>query len=376
MVSLCFIYLMRVFSIISILFLFFSCKEKRELSVYPILEINDTIAFNFDNIPIPNERSSFGSSSESFYYTYGFTDSLGLYQYEFEKGLWEALFFHFDGPNGLKKDDDFVLINDTLAIHNLKGLSSFQLIDLRSKQLKTFKFEDSRMGLEKLTSNSIYFDGEVIGFPISYYMSNKDIEYTKTVPIFGIYHLDSSKIISHFGFPKDFHDDVYSLNFLSRSFSIVDQTIYLNMEKSAHIFSHDLDGKLIKKTLVDSEFVSISNPGIGENQISDMLSSVIEGRYSSFVFDGQNFSRTVIYFPNGTKPKTIDVESFMGALDQFRFKVIKLDKNLEKVGEGDFSGSPSKKGIGDDLYFTKNGTIYFWLLDKQSENIEKFVSVE
>jgi len=76
----------------------------------------------------------------------------------------------------------------------------------------------------------------VIGFPISYYMSNKDIELPQGLSYFWIYHLDSSKELFSHCFPKDFHDDVYSLNFLSRSFSIVDQNDLFKYEKSRHIF--------------------------------------------------------------------------------------------------------------------------------------------
>jgi len=71
-----------------------------------------------------------------------------------------------------------------------------------------------------------------------------------------------------------------------------------------------------------------------------------------------------------------DLKSFMESYENARFKVIKLDKNFEIVAEGEFDGASSKKGIGDNFYFIKEGSLYYWLLDKQKEDLERFVTLE
>jgi hypothetical protein len=368
---------MRPFLVLLFISLCFSCESKEKALILPLLEITDITVLDFTDMPIPDERSSFGTYSNSFYFTHDLLDSLGLYRYDFEEDIWESTFFPLDGPNGLKKYDDFILINDTLAIHGLKGFSSFQLVNLKSKQVETFRFSDTKMGISKLTSSSVYYDGNILGFPISYSMSNKDENYTKEVPIYGFYDIGLSKLVTSFGFPEEFQNYTFSTNFLNRDFLVVGETIHLSMHKSDFIYSFDLNGGLKKKTSVSSSYVSHVNPGIETNQIQNMISTMLGGIYSSFLYDGKYFYRSVLYVPKHLQQEDSgDLKSFMESYENARFKVIKLDKNFEIVAEGEFDGASSKKGIGDNFYFIKEGSLYYWLLDKQKEDLERFVTLE
>lgn len=368
---------MRPFLVLLFISLLFSCESKEKVLLLPKLEITDTTVLDFTDRPIPNERSSFGTYSNSFYFTYDLLDSLGLYKYSFEEGAWESSFFRLEGPNGIKKYDDFVLINDTLAIHGLKGFSSFQLINLKSNQVETYRFLDNKMGIGKLTSSSVYFNGFTVGFPMSYSMSNKDENYTKKAPIYGFYDIGLSKLVTSFGFPEEFQNDIYSTNFLDRDFIVDGETIYLSMHKSNFIYSFDLNGRLNKKTSVSSSFVSVVNPRIETHQIQNMISNMLGGIYSSFLYDGKYFYRNVLYIPKHLQPDDRrDLKSFMEAFENAKFKVIKLDKNLKIVAEGEFNATSSKKGIGDNFYFKKDGLLYYWLLDKHKENMERFVTLD
>lgn len=368
---------MRPFLVLLFVFLLFSCEKSEKVLILPRLEVTDTTVLDFTDTPIPNERSSFGTYSNSFYFTHDHLDSLGLYRYDFAEGVWESSFFTLDGPNGIKKYDDFVLINDTLAIHSLKGLSAFQLINLKSKQVQTYRFLNKKMGIGKLSSSSVYFNGNRLGFPMSYSLSNKDENYTKEAPIYGVYDIEISKLVSSFGFPEEFQNDIYSTNFLHRDFVVVGETIHLSMHKSNFIYSFDLAGDLKKKTSVSSSYVSVVNTRVEANQIKNMISTMIGGVYSSFLFDGNFFYRGVIYFPkNSSNNNGVDLKYFMELYENARFQVIKLDKNLEKVAEGEFYGASSKKGIGDNFYFIKEGSLYYWLLDKQKEELEHFVTLD
>lgn len=367
---------MRIAFVFLVVISLAACGREDTLTPLSGLKIGDTTALRFKNIPLPNERSSFGTYSNSFYFTYDHLDSLGFYRYDFEQDVWESLFLPLDGPNGIKKYDDLVLVNDTLVIHGLKGLASFQLINLKSNQFSTFRFLDTKMGLGKLTSSSIYFDGNTLGFPMSYSKSNKDENYTKEVPIYGFYDITSSKLVSSFGFPEEFHNDIYSLNFLHRDFVVEGAVIHLSMDKSHFIYSYNLNGELTRKTEVRSSCVSVANPGTSGEQSRDMISTMLGGIYSSLLFDGNFFYRNVFYLPEQFKPDdSNNLPMFINALENVKFKVIKLDQNFAKIAEGDFYGAASKKGLGDNLYFVKNGVMYFWLLNKLTEDEEIFVSL-
>jgi len=165
-----------------------------------------------------------------------FTDSLGLWSIWIRKGL-GSFIFSFRWTKWVKKDDDRVN-KWHISYHNLKGISSFQLIDLRSKTTKLFKFEDSKNGLEEThIQNSIYLMAESdLAFPSSLLtLSNKDRGIYQGLSLyFGIYHLDSQRLFSHFGSQR-FPWWCLQFKFLESEFFYLDQTIYLNM-KNPRIF--------------------------------------------------------------------------------------------------------------------------------------------
>lgn len=335
----------------------------------------DTLELKFRNLPLPNEKSTVGTLNNQFYYTYNIGDSLGLYVFNIKGQNWNTIFFQFEGENGLVKNGEFVLLNDSLAIHPLKGMSSFQLINYKNGEVDFFKFNDSRFGVGEISDKSIYYDGKIIGFPLSYYKSNLDKDYTSSAPIYGLFDLDLNKFVSFLNFPEEFLGSVYSLNFLSRTFLVSEDFIYLNMMKSHSIYKYDLDLSLVERIDLSSENVNVEKIGVSSDQMENMMKSMLAGEYSSIFEKNGNIYRTVSYFPNSKSLSISNLNDFIISLEDLRFEIIKYNIESKIIKRFDFSGTPKSKGIGDNIVVNSD-KLYFWLLDKTNEDIERFVSID
>jgi len=120
--SLCVYFLLYLFSSFS------HAKKNRELSCYSYSWDKTIQSLYFDNIPIPNDGVLLEFLGISFYYTYGFTDSLGLYQYEFEKDFGKLIFSFRWTQMRLKKKRMISCFNKWhhLAIHILRDNPHFK----------------------------------------------------------------------------------------------------------------------------------------------------------------------------------------------------------------------------------------------------------
>ncbi|NVJ87008.1 MAG: hypothetical protein HWE15_11925 [Algoriphagus sp.] len=324
---------------------------------------------------MPNENSSVGSYRGGFYFSYNYPNSMGLFFYDFASKTWESSFFPNQGPNGIIKEGPFLIINDTLAFHPLVGLSAFQLINYRNGQVKRFKLPDSRFGFGKISDKSIHFDGQFIRFPLSFSKSNLEENFVSEVPIYGVFDLKSSHFTSLMNYPEEFHGDTYSLNFLSKTFLVVDDHIYLNMAKSHNIFMYDLDLNLKEKINLQSQNVNRSNPGVKDDQILNMMDSKLGGEYSALFESGGFLFRTVSYIPKSANFPVENLNEYIESLESLRFEILKFSPSTKEIVRFDYPGSPTSKGIGDGLVFNNKAKLYFWLFDKEEEGIEKFVSL-
>lgn len=335
----------------------------------------DTVLVDFDDLPIPNEYSSSGNYADRFYYTYFFRDSMGLNFYDLDSRNWTRNFFPMEGPDGLVKEGAFVVLNDSLAFHPLIGLASFQLINYQNGKVKRFKFPDSRFGFGKITDKSVHFDGESIRFPLSYYMSIADEDYVSQVPIYGVFDLATSDFSSLMNLPEELHGDTYSSNFLSKTFLLAENYIYLNLAKSHKIYKYDLALNLQEIIPLQSQNVDTSNPGVENDQILNMINSKMGGEYSSLFESEGHLYRTVSYLSEPNSNAVKNLNEYFQALENLRFQILKFSPLTKKTESYDYSGSPTSKGIGDGLVLEKEGQLYFWLFDKEEEEIENFVSI-
>jgi hypothetical protein len=353
-----------------------SCKSNDNSRNLSAIVLVDTLMVDFLDLPLPNERSSYGSSFDRFSYSYIFNDSIGIFILDLKSNLWNSFSIPLDGNSGLKKGGDFYFINDTLGLYNLKGSGEFQLLDFKSKTTLNYSFEDFRFNIGNASPEGVYYDKNIIGFPVSYSRCTKEMDYTKEVPIYAFFDLKENRLINSFGFPSDFHNEIYTLNDLSRTFSIVGQKIYLNMTKSPKIYVFDINGQLIDEEVISSNKVIDGNSDFIDDQMKSLIQYTYGGYYSSLLYDGKYFYRTASFLANkenfiGEKPS-----GFLNDLQSMKIEVIKFDKDFNLISKGEFFGSPSKKGIGDGNYFVANGKPYYWLLDKKLESQERFVSLE
>ncbi|TFV96264.1 DUF4221 domain-containing protein [Algoriphagus kandeliae] len=339
------------------------------------LPFSDTLVIDFENLPMPNEKSSSGTHEGRFYFTFNFLDSMGLYFYDFVSEKWESNFFQKQGPNGIIKDGPFLIINDSLAFHPLIGLSGFQLVNYQARQVQNFKFPDNRFEVGKISDKSIHFDGRFIRFPVSFSKSNWDEDYVSEVPIYGVFDTYSSNFTSLMKYPEELFGGTYSLNFLSKTFLVVNDHIYLNMAKSHEIYKYDLGLNLVEEITLQSQNVDVSNPGLLNDQILNMMNSKLGGEYSS-LFESDGFLyRTVSYLPNSSNNSVENLNGYIEVLETLRFEILKFSLSTKVISRYDYSGSPTSKGIGDGLVLKKNSNLYFWLFDKVEDGKEKFVSL-
>lgn len=362
--------------IVSIIAFWFGCNSEQikieNSAESPFL---DTLTLDFEDLPLPNEYSSSGNYQDKFYYTYFFRDSMGLYFNDLNSRDWTSNFFPMEGPEGLLKEGDFVILNDSIAFHPLAGLASFQLINYQSGQVKRFKFPDGRFGFGKITEKSVHFDGESIRFPLSFYKSTSDEDYVSQVPIYGVFDLVASEFSLLLNFPEKFHGDTYSSNFLSKTFLVADNYIYLNLAKSHEIYKYDLALNLQEIIPFQSQKVDTSNPGLENDQILNLINSKMGGEYSSLFESDGHLYRTVSYLSELNTNRVKNLNEYFQALENLRFEILKYSILTKKTESYDYSGSPTSKGIGDGLVLEKEGKLYYWLFDKEKEEVERFVSI-
>jgi hypothetical protein len=353
-----------------------SCNKGVEKSDnYPAIEIKDTVAINFGEFPLPNERSSFGNIDDNYSYSFAFSDSIVVFSLDLESNSWKLSSIPLEGSSGLKKNGDFIFINDSLGLYSLKGTNNFDIINFKAKTITTYKLEDFKLNIEGRNPGCIYYNKKLIGFPVSYYQSNKEKNYTKDVPIYVFYDLEMNKVRNYIHFPAEFHDKTFSLNHLGREFLVAGEKIYLNLSKSHNIYVYNTKGELINQQEISSKKVLDSESGFSENQMKNLIQFTYEGYYSSLLFDGINFYRTASYLSSKDNLNSNKPEGFLMDLETLNLEIIKFDSSLNVISRGDFSGSPSKKGIGVGNYFIFKGKPYYWLLDKDKESQERFVSV-
>lgn len=354
----------------------FSCGPNHGRENVSSLVLKDTLTIDFEDFPLPNERSSYGFSKDRYSYSFTFNDSIGIFIFDLKSNLWNSFSMPLDGNSGLKKGGDFYFINDTLGLYSLKGSGEFQLLDFKSKTTLNYSFEDFRFNIGNASPESVYYDNNLIGFPVSYSRSNKEMDYTKEVPIYAFFDLKENRLINSFGFPSEFHDKIYTLNDLSRTFLIVGQKIYLNMAKSPKIYVFDINGKLLDEEAISSNKVVEGNSDFVDDPMRSLIQYTYGGNYSSLLFDGKYFYRTASFLANKENFSSDKPSGFLNDLESMKIEVIKFDIDFNLISKGEFFGSPSKKGIGDGNYFVTNGKPYYWLLDKKLESQERFVSIE
>ncbi len=340
------------------------------------IELGETLEIDFEYYPEIRPDYSWGFDDQGFYYISEHQDSLGYYEYNFETKNWVNQFFPLEGPNGLKRFDDFVKINDTLAFHALGGSFGFQFVHLPSgKVMEEFTFKEELINPGKVTFQSLYFDGEKIGFPIGEYKRSDDKSYTKEAQIYGFYSIKEKKFLNFIPFPKDFHDDVFSTNFLERNFLVQGDTIFVNFDKSHEIYAYNLNSELLFSKEVKTKNVNTNNPGRREDQMENMLITESYGKYSSFIKVGDGYYRTARTYPGLEIPSSINIKLLAKLGKAVKIEIIKLDKDLNIVAEGVLSGVPgSDVAVGDGIYVVKNDQLYlWWFLDKQgNESMEYF----
>lgn len=354
----------------------FSCGSGTQVEYFPSLIYKDTLTIDFQNFPLPNERSSYGLLKDKYSYSFAFNDSIGIFILDLKSNSWNKYHIPLDGDSGLKRGGNFYFINDTLGLYSLIGSGEFQILDFKSKTTVSYKFDDFRYNIGNSSPGGIYFDNKVIGFPVSYSRSNKEKDYTKNVPIYSFYDLKESRLINSFGFPADFHDKVYSLNHLTRTFLVVGERIYLNMAKSHKLYLFDVNCNLIDEPLISSDKVLETESTLFENPMESLIQFTYGGNYSSLVYDGKYFYRIASFLADKGNSNSDKPSGFLNDLESLKIEVIKFDADFNLISKGEFLASPSKKGIGDGNYFVANGKPYFLLLDKQVESQERFVSVE
>lgn len=343
----------------------------------PRLILGESIEIDFQTTPMFFGNYSWGFYEDLFYYNSDHVDSMGLHQYAFETNAWESIYFQYEGPNGLKRNDSFVVLKDSLAYHALSGNFGFQLVHLKTKLTENFIFPERLINPGPALCSSIYFDGERIGFPITEYKSTQDPAYTKSAKIYGIFSLKERDFINFIPFPEDFHGQVFSTNFLRHTCLVLGDSIFINFAKSDYIYGYDLEGNQLFKKHVGTEGIKTDNPGRKSDPMENMLLTELGGKYTGFGFDGTHFYRTSISFPSSPKQGLTDLFSIEDAFASSTFHVLKLNRELDIIAQGTFSGAPGKGGVGDGLHFVRAGKLYLWDLDKSpQENIEKFVSVE
>lgn len=342
----------------------------------PQLTLGDSFEIDFQDTPMFNGNYSWGYFEDSFYYTSDHLDSMGLHMFSFDDSDWKSTFFPFEGPNGLKKSGSFVILNDTLAFHGLSGRFGFQLVNLQNKQVQDFQFVDKMINPGYVLSSSVYFDGKVIGFPVTEYKTTDNPDYTKESMIYGFYSLKEKEFKHFIPFPEEFHGDTFSTNFLDHTFLVQGDSIIINFAKSDYLYGYGLEGDLIFQKLAKIEGIKTQNPGRKSEPMENMVLSELGGKYSGLVYDGRDFYRTALTFPDGLEENNSDFLSIQEAFESSIFQILKLDSDFNIVAEGSFSGSPGQGGIGDGLYFVRKGKVYLWDLDKgEVENIERFKSI-
>ena len=362
--------------LVSIIAFWFGCDSKQiKIENSAETTFSDTLTVDFGDLPLPNEYSSSGNYQDKFYYTYFFRDSMGLFFYNHDSRIWTSNYIPIEGPEGLVKEGEFVVLNDSLAFHPLLGLAAFQLVNYQNGQVSRFKFPDSRSGFGKISDKSVHFDGVSIRFPLSYSKTNKNPDYVSEVPIYGVFDLDSSNFTYLMNFPEELYGETYSSNFLSKTFLVVEDEIYLNLSKSHNIYKYDLDLSLKEIIPLQSQNVDTSNPGLEDDQILNMMNFELGGKYSLLLESDGNLYRTVSYFSESNSNSVKNLNEYYQAFENLRFEILKYSPLTKKTMRYNFSGSPASQGIGDGLYLDKGEKLYFWLFDKEEEELEKFVSI-
>ena len=358
-----------------LLFIFLiACKESKPET--PILVLGDKISIDFGDTPLLQENSSWGFNDSSFYYTINHNDSLGLYIYHIKEKTWETIFFPIEGPNGLRRFDDFILINDTLAFHSLSGFFGFQLVHLQSKEIQEFTLREKMINPGKINYRSVYFDGRILGFPTVEYRMTDDPAYTKEANIYGFFSLSNKQFQDFISFPKEFHDKIYSSNFLKKDFIVKGDSVFINFHKSDNLYVFGLDGKQIFQKAVNARNVNTTNPGRKPDQMDNMVLTEFSGKYSSLIQTGKNFYRIAITYPKASMPLSSDFKSIVEAVKYCEMHVIKLDENLNVLAEGFFPCAPGEEGLGDGIYMVIDDRFYLWNLNKgDDESFEFFQEV-
>jgi hypothetical protein len=354
--------------------IFFGCTATS--TDLPQLALGDSFEIDFQDTPMFNGSYSWGYIEDSFYYTSDHLDSLGLHVFSFAESDWKSTYLPYEGPNGLKRNDSFVILNDTLAFHGLSGNFGFQIVNLKTKQVKDYQFIDKMINPGKVLSHSIYFDGEVIGFPITEYKGTDNPDYTKESMIYGFYSIADREFRHFIPFPEEFHGDTFSTNFLNHTFYVKGDSILVNFAKSDYLYGYSLEGDLILQKLAKIEGIKTKNPGRKSDPMENMVLGELGGKYSGLVYDGRDFYRTALTFPGGFEKRNSDFLNIKEAFESSIFQILKLDNDFNIVAEGSFSGAPGKAGIGDGLYFVRESKLYLWDLNKgETENIERFIPV-
>jgi hypothetical protein len=359
---------------ILILFFLLSCKKNEKED--STLVLGDKITVDFGDTPLLQENSSWGFNKSSFYYTIDHNDSLGLYIYNMIDEFWISKFFLYEGPNGLRKFDDFVLINDTLAFHSLSGFFGFQLVHLQSKEIQEFTFREIMINPGKVNFKSIYFDSEIIGFPIVEYKRTDDPDYTKESNIYGFFSLAEKQFQDFISFPEEFHNKTYSSNFLKNDFVVRGDSILANFQKSHYLYGYGLKGDKIFQIPVIVKNVNNTNPGRKSDQMDNMILAEFTGKYSSLISVGNYFYRIATTYPKTSIPSSSDFRAIVEAVKYCEMCVLKLDNNFNVLSQGIFPCVPGENGVGDGKYLVKNDRLYLWNLNKgPEESLEYFQEV-
>jgi hypothetical protein len=255
----------------------------------------------------------------------------------------------------------------------LSGYFGFQLIQLKSGEVEDFFFMETMINPGNITFRSIYFDGDIIGFPITEYKKTSDQSYTKESNIYGFFSLRDKQFQRFIPFPGEFHEEVYSSNFLKHHFLVNGDSVIVNFQKSKNVFIYDMDGNLLFQKEVKAKNVNTSNPGRKPDQMDNMVLTEFRGKYSSLIKLGTGFLRIAITYPNITIPSVSNMKSILTAAQSCEMHVLMLDKNFELLSEGYFPCMPGNGGIGDGMYFVQGNKLFLWSLNKgDQESIEVF----
>jgi hypothetical protein len=365
------------------LLIFISCSNAAEDIIYPnqvILSEIFTLDFE-DNPAFQTDREAYqwGYNDSTIYYTAPHEGTWNIYSLDLKKDIWTTTKFELEGPEGLIKFDNLLFLNDTLLLHPLSGHFSFQLIDLKNKDLHKYDINDGISNINLTSSKSVFYDGKIIGFPLGQYLKTDDIGYTSKAAIYGIYDLQAKELKPIIFFPEEFQGKVYSPNFIKHTFLVTGDIILINFAKSHTLYGYDKKGNLLFNKEVREPKVHISPIDRKQDPMKNMITTELGGQYSNLILDPSKnlFYRIARTYPRQYHNQVPNVNLFAEALPKMELSIMALDKNLDVIANGYFSSQPGE-GIGDAIYFANQKGVYLWYFGngQEDESKEHFIKLD